>query len=168
MIEDIAFQTNLLALNAGVEAARAGEAGLGFAVVAQEVRELAQRASTAAKEIDGLISTSGQEVENGVRLVQSTGASITAIEENIASVNALIELIASTSTAQSEDLQEVNSVIGQLDQSTQQNAAMAEETNAATQTVAELASDLLTMVSRFNVSGDAQTHSDDEEWQKAS
>lgn len=168
MIEDIAFQTNLLALNAGVEAARAGEAGLGFAVVAQEVRELAQRASTAAKEIDGLISTSGQEVENGVRLVQSTGASITAIEENIASVNALIELIASTSTAQSEDLQEVNSVIGQLDQSTQQNAAMAEETNAATQTVAELASDLLTVVSRFNVSGDAQTYSDDEKWKKAS
>ncbi|TAU00058.1 methyl-accepting chemotaxis protein [Rhizobium ruizarguesonis] len=131
VIDEIAFQTNLLALNAGVEAARAGEAGKGFAVVAQEVRELAQRSANAAKEIKNLINVSGQEVAAGVGLVNETGDALLKIEEQINRISDSIASIVQSYLEQATGLQEINSAINQMDQTTQQNAAMVEETNAA-------------------------------------
>jgi methyl-accepting chemotaxis protein len=131
VIDDIAFQTNLLALNAGVEAARAGEAGRGFAVVASEVRALAQRSSEAAREIDGLITASSNHVRRGVDLVGETGA---ALEKILASVNDIasrVSEIAASSHEQASGLSEINIAVNQLDQVTQHNAAMFEETTAA-------------------------------------
>ncbi len=127
VIDDIAFQTNLLALNAGVEAARAGEAGRGFAVVASEVRALAQRSSDAAKEIKALISTSSQQVGRGVDLVGETGKSLQTIVESVTGITGLIVDIANSAREQSIGLSEINTAINQLDQVTQQNAAMVEE-----------------------------------------
>lgn len=131
VMDEIAFQTNLLALNAGVEAARAGEAGKGFAVVAQEVRELAQRSASAAKEIKELISKSSIEVTSGVGLVRDTGEALTTIGTFIVEINEHMESIAISAKEQSQGLTEVNQAIGQMDQTTQQNAAMVEESNAA-------------------------------------
>ncbi|MDR9803564.1 methyl-accepting chemotaxis protein [Rhizobium hidalgonense] len=133
VIDEIAFQTNLLALNAGVEAARAGEAGKGFAVVAQEVRELAQRSANAAKEIKNLINVSGQEVAAGVGLVNETGDALLKIEEQINRISDSIASIVHSYREQATGLQEINGAINQMDQATQQNAAMVEETNAACQ-----------------------------------
>ncbi|MFS2180125.1 methyl-accepting chemotaxis protein [Rhizobium pisi] len=133
VIDEIAFQTNLLALNAGVEAARAGEAGKGFAVVAQEVRELAQRSATAAKEIKNLINVSGQEVAAGVGLVNQTGDALLKIEEQVNRISDSIASIVQSYREQATGLQEINGAINQMDQATQQNAAMVEETNAACQ-----------------------------------
>lgn len=133
VIDEIAFQTNLLALNAGVEAARAGEAGKGFAVVAQEVRELAQRSANAAKEIKNLINVSGQEVAAGVGLVNETGDALLKIEEQINRISDSIASIVQSYREQATGLQEINGAINQMDQATQQNAAMVEETNAACQ-----------------------------------
>jgi methyl-accepting chemotaxis protein len=154
VIDEIAFQTNLLALNAGVEAARAGDAGRGFAVVAQEVRALAQRSAEAAKEIKGLISTSGQQVRQGVTLVGETGESLIRIVDQVATIDGLVSEISASTQEQSSALGQVNTAISHMDQMVQQNAAMVEESTAATHSLNSEAGELNTLVSRFKV-GDA-------------
>ena len=155
VIDEIAFQTNLLALNAGVEAARAGEAGRGFAVVAQEVRELAQRSAKAAKEIKDLIRNSSVEVEGGVRLVNETGEALKTIETYIVTVNDHMQAIAHAAKEQSVGLSEVNTAVNQMDQVTQQNAAMVEESTAASYTLSTEAGRLGEMIAQFRLNGGA-------------
>jgi methyl-accepting chemotaxis protein len=130
VIDEIAFQTNLLALNAGVEAARAGEAGRGFAVVAQEVRELAQRCASAAREIKGLISASSTQVNNGVHLVEETGEALTQIIAHVSDVRKLVTDISSATAEQSTGINEVTRAVHEVELITQRNAAMVEENNA--------------------------------------
>jgi methyl-accepting chemotaxis protein-1 (serine sensor receptor) len=151
VIDEIAFQTNLLALNAGVEAARAGEAGKGFAVVAQEVRELAQRAATAAKEIKGLIEKSSVEVGTGVKLVLETGQSLKSIGDHVSQINQLMAAIATSAREQSTGLAEINTAVNQMDQSTQQNAAMVEQSTAAAASLSSEASRLRELVNQFHL-----------------
>ncbi|MEM5494068.1 PAS domain-containing methyl-accepting chemotaxis protein [Hoeflea sp. AS16] len=155
VIDDIAFQTNLLALNAGVEAARAGEAGRGFAVVAQEVRELAQRTATAAKEIKDLITASGEQVNSGVSLVGQTGEALANIVEQVKQINANVEAIVTGSREQSTGLNEINTAVNAMDQGTQQNAAMVEQSTAASHGLAQEAASLFQLLSKFRLDAGA-------------
>ncbi len=151
VIDEIAFQTNLLALNAGVEAARAGDAGRGFAVVASEVRALAQRSAEAAKEIKTLISDSSRQVGEGVQLVGDTGEALKRIGGQIERVTAITGEIVASSQEQSSGLQQVNTAVAQMDQVTQQNAAMVEEATAASHSLAQDARELDRMMGQFSL-----------------
>ncbi|ATC26223.1 PAS domain S-box protein [Caulobacter vibrioides] len=155
VIDEIAFQTNLLALNAGVEAARAGEAGRGFAVVAQEVRALAQRSADAAKEIKVLIANSSTQVERGVKLVGDTGRALQSIVSKVSEIDTLISEIAQSSREQATGLGEVNVAVNQMDQVTQQNAAMVEEATAAAASLRHEADELDKLIARFHVTARA-------------
>ncbi|MWD28019.1 HAMP domain-containing protein [Aquicoccus sp. SCR17] len=153
MIEDVAFQTNLLALNAGVEAARAGEAGRGFAVVASEVRALAQRASSAAQEINGLIRDSRSHVTDGVKLVAESGAALGTIQDSVVQMVGKMDEIASAAQEQATGIAEISTAIGSLDRDTQNNAAMLEQSAAAGQNLRDEAASLVRLVQRFTLPG---------------
>lgn len=167
VIDEIAFQTNLLALNAGVEAARAGDAGKGFAVVAQEVRALAGRAAEAARDIKTLVTRSNDEVRSGVDLVTATGQALHRIGEDVLRINDHVKAIVTSAREQSVGLSEINSAVGQMDQVTQQNAAMVEQTNAASHTLASDAENLSRLVGQFKVTLGGAAHVQHQEPVKA-
>lgn len=156
VIDEIAFQTNLLALNAGVEAARAGEAGKGFAVVAQEVRELAQRSAKAAKEINTLITNSNDRVREGVELVGNTGSALEKIASEVQEINQHVKAIVESAAEQSSGIQQINSAISQMDSDTQKNAAMVEETTAASHGLASEAASLNDLLRQFKLGTDLE------------
>jgi len=155
VIDGIAFQTNILALNAAVEAARAGEQGRGFAVVAGEVRSLAQRSAQAAKEIKGLIGASVEKVESGARLVANAGETMKEIVGSVQRVTDIIGEITAASTEQSDGIGQVNQSVVHLDQMTQQNAALVEESAAAAESLKQQASTLAKAVGTFKLDADA-------------
>lgn len=154
IIEEISFQTNLLALNAAVEAARAGDAGRGFAVVAAEVRELAQRSSTAAKSIKTLIDRSSGHVAEGVHLVATTEASLTRIVSAVLEVKGVVGEMARAAQTQASGIVELSSAVNHLDLMTQQNAAMAEQATAASVSLAGNAKEMLALVKQFRTASD--------------
>jgi methyl-accepting chemotaxis protein len=156
VIDGIAFQTNILALNAAVEAARAGEQGRGFAVVAGEVRTLAQRSATAAKEIKVLIDASVEKVGNGTRLVGEAGATMQDVVASVQRVSDIMTEISAASREQSIGIEQVNGAIAEMDQVTQQNAALVEEAAAATESMQEQAHKLAEAVSVFKLDAGAR------------
>jgi methyl-accepting chemotaxis protein len=150
VIDEIAFQTNLLALNAGVEAARAGDAGKGFAVVAQEVRALAQRSAEAAREIKALIASSSEQVKRGVKLVRDTGDALGDIVAKVGEIDVLIAEMARSGQEQATGLAQVNTAVNQMDQTTQQNAAMVEQATAAAANLKSEANSMGRLMSQFD------------------
>ena len=159
VIDEIAFQTNLLALNAAVEAARAGDAGKGFAVVASEVRSLAGRSASASKEIKALISESAQQVESGAQLVNQAGDTLKEIVTSVAQVADIVSDIASASQQQASGIDEINVAVSQMDEMTQQNAALVEENTAAAQSLVNQANDLTKLMQFFTVDESAEDSS---------
>ena len=155
VIDGIAFQTNILALNAAVEAARAGEQGRGFAVVATEVRSLAQRSSQAAREIKLLIDDSVGKIALGTSLVERAGATMNTLVGDVRQVTQIVGEIATASREQSDGIDQVNQAIAQMDQVTQQNAALVEEAAAATQSLQDQAGELARTVSVFKIASHA-------------
>jgi methyl-accepting chemotaxis protein len=158
VIDSIAFQTNILALNAAVEAARAGEQGRGFAVVATEVRNLAQRSATAAKEIKGLIAESVDKVDGGAKLVNQAGEAMDEVVTSFQQVANLVTEISGASREQSSGIEQVTQAVSQMDEVTQQNAALVEEAAAAAESLEEQARGLVQSVSMFRLPGGGGTH----------
>jgi methyl-accepting chemotaxis protein len=157
VIDGIAFQTNILALNAAVEAARAGEQGRGFAVVASEVRSLAGRSAEAAKEIKGLIGASVGKVQDGSKLVADAGKTMTEIVSSVQRVSDIIGEITAAATEQSDGIGQINGSVAQLDQMTQQNAALVEQSAAAAESLKEQAAQLASVVGTFRLAEARET-----------